>query len=123
MSQCTQRSFWHRTRLIEWRYPRFISNTIPRVQKNFQTEDCLKTALASSEIRTHARSYTRQRMLDQKEANSLIDRDVSKYGMVPDLPFMVGKYGNADKEATCKALISGAQKTNWFYNFWAYCFG
>jgi len=104
-----------------------IANTLGKIS----FANCLEKAKAAFELRSGARHQSREEMCDRAEIKVLKERDISEYGTAkPSFAYMVGKYATRAAEkckttvcdlmsTTCDAMITGAQKTNKFYNFFA----
>jgi hypothetical protein len=100
----------------------------------FTATDSVEKAHTASKLRSDARKLTRTKMCDQTEAHVLKKRDRSEYGTEqPTFAYMVGKYAQQAvakckntvcdiRNATCSAIISGAEKTNKIYNWIAIFF-
>jgi hypothetical protein len=108
-----------------------VTSAISSRLGNWTTVDIVEKAHAASTLRAEARKLTRDKMCDQGEVRVLTKRDRSEYGTeLPTFAYMVGKYAARAlskcvnsicdiKNATCSAIIGGAEKTNRVYNWFA----
>lgn len=93
-----------------------IINAIEKIQKNFETEDCLVTAAHASQVRNNALEYTRS-LISPWIVSLLEGRDNAQYGGTRDeFAYFVGKYASENKTDICNKIIKGAQRPNGFYD-------
>ena len=93
-----------------------IINAIGKIQKNFETEDCLVTAAHASRVRNNALEYTRS-LISPWIVNLLESRDNAQYGGTRDeFAYFVGKYASENKTDICNKIIKGAQRPNGYYD-------